>query len=418
MDARNIGLRNIEVADTKICSIDGDNGKLIYRGYDILDLVNHSTFEETSYLLLFGELPNNDELLHFSKELRNARTIPDGLLRNLKNRLRTARPMDVLQSSVCELSDYDLNIDNDSKDANFQRAISLISKIPTIIAAWERTRLGQDIIQPTNQDSHSANFLYMLRGTRPTIDEAKIFDICLILHAEHSFNASTFAAREIASTRAHMYSCIGGAIGALSGELHGGANVQVMKMLLEIGDPKNVKNWVGNHLEKGARIMGMGHAVYKTTDPRSEVLSRLSKIMSEKKNSEWFKITEEVEKVTRQYMQDHHRQAIYPNVDLYSASLYYDMGIPMDLNTPIFAISRIAGWSAHIIEEKFAEAAPRPALYRPKALYVGRYCGPMGCEYTPIQNRVVPGNLENHPTNTQLERSDKQPQASSLPRQN
>jgi citrate synthase len=418
MDTRNIGLRNIEVADTKICSIDGDNGKLIYRGYDILDLVNHSTFEETSYLLLFGELPNNDELLNFSRELRNARTIPDGLLRNLKNRLRTARPMDVLQSSVCELSDYDLNIDNDSKDANFQRATSLISKIPTIIAACERTRLGQDIIPPMNQDSHSVNFLYMLRGTRPTIDEAKIFDICLILHAEHSFNASTFAAREIASTRAHMYSCIGGAIGALSGELHGGANVQVMKMLLEIGDPKNVKNWVENRLEKGGRIMGMGHAVYKTTDPRSEILSRLSKIMSEKKNSKWFKITEEVEKVTRQYMLDHHRQAIYPNVDLYSASLYYDMGIPMDLNTPIFALSRIAGWSAHIIEEKFAEAAPRPALYRPKALYVGRYCGPMGCEYTPIQNRVLPENLENNPTNTQLERSDKQPQASSLPRQN
>jgi citrate synthase len=194
-----------------------------------------------------------------------------------------------------------------------------------------------------------------------------------------------------------MYSCIGGAIGALSGELHGGANVQVMKMLLEIGDPNNVKKWVKNRLEKGGRIMGMGHAVYKTTDPRSEVLSRLNE-----KNSKWFKITEEVEKVTKQYMLNHHRQAIYPNVDLYSASLYYDMSVPMDLNTPIFAISRIAGWSAHIIEEKFAEAAPKPALYRPKALYVGRYCGPMGCEYTPIQNRVVPKNLENNRTNAPL----------------
>jgi citrate synthase len=229
----------------------------------------------------------------------------------------------------------------------------------------------------------------MLRGTKPPAQEAKIFDICLVLHAEHSFNASTFAAREIASTRAHMYSCIGGAIGALSGELHGGANVQVMKMLLEINDPKNVEKWVKNRLDTGGRIMGMGHAVYKTTDPRSEVLSRLSKIMSDRKKTRWFEITEKVERITEQYMMDKRKQAIYPNVDLYSASLYYDMGIPVDLNTPVFAISRIVGWSAHIIEEKFAEAAPKPALYRPKALYVGRYCGPMGCEYIPMEARVA-----------------------------
>jgi citrate synthase len=215
------------------------------------------------------------------------------------------------------------------------------------------------------------------------------------LHAEHSFNASTFAAREIASTRAHMYSCIGGAIGALSGELHGGANVQVMKMLLEIGDIKNVEKWVKNRLDTGGRIMGMGHAVYKTTDPRSEVLSRLSKILSGRKKSHWFEITEKVERITEQYMMDQRKQAIYPNVDLYSASLYHDMDIPTDLNTPIFAISRIAGWASHIIEEKFAEAAPKPALYRPKALYVGRYCGPMGCEYTPLQDRGEAEKIHN-----------------------
>jgi citrate synthase len=215
------------------------------------------------------------------------------------------------------------------------------------------------------------------------------------LHAEHSFNASTFAAREIASTRAHMYSCIGGAIGALSGELHGGANVQVMKMLIEIGDTKNVEKWVKNRLDKGGRIMGMGHAVYKTTDPRSEVLSRLSKILSGRKKSHWFEITEMVERITEQYMMDQRKQAIYPNVDLYSASLYHDMDIPTDLNTPIFAISRIAGWSSHIIEEKFAEAAPKPALYRPMALYVGRYCGPMGCEYTPLQDRGEAEKIHN-----------------------
>jgi citrate synthase len=398
MDARNIGLRNIEVADTKICSIDGNNGKLIYRGYDILDLVNHSTFEETTYLLLLGELPSNSQLSEFSQRLREARGLPQEVEDRMKNRRRTARPMDVLQSAVCELADYDTDLEDDTKQANINRAINLISKIPTIVAAWERIRNNKKTVLPMSEGNHASNFLYMLRGTEPTPKEAKIFDICLILHAEHSFNASTFAAREIASTRAHMYSCIGGAIGALSGELHGGANVQVMKMLLEINDPSNADGWVRKRLETGGRIMGMGHAVYKTTDPRSEVLSRLSRILSREKKTPWFEITEKVERATQQYMMDERKQAIYPNVDLYSAALYHDMDIPIDLNTPIFAISRIGGWSSHIIEEKFAEAAPKPALYRPKALYVGRYCGPMGCEYTPLADREVVGKIHNKTT--------------------
>src|SRR5919112_2456203 len=342
MDARNIGLRNIEVADTKICSIDGNNGKLIYRGYDILDLVNHSTFEETSYLLLLGELPRNGQLSDFSRRLREARCLPKELLASMNNRLRTARPMDVLQSSVCGLADYDPDLDDDTKEANINRAINLISKIPTIVAAWERIRNNKEIVTPASEENHASNFLYMLSGTKPHPKEAKIFDICLILHAEHSFNASTFAAREIASTRAHMYSCIGGAIGALSGELHGGANVQVMRMLLEIDDMSNVEKWVETRLQHGGRIMGMGHAVYRTTDPRAEILSRLSSAMSKQTGTKWFEITERIENFTRKYMLENKRQAIYPNVDLYSASLYYSMGIPMDLNTPIFAISRIS----------------------------------------------------------------------------
>jgi len=387
MDARNIGLRNIEVADTKICSIDGEQGKLIYRGYDILDLVNHSTFEETTYLLLFGELPSVDELKQFSYRLREARRLPDQVIKNLENRPLNARPMDVLQSCISELAHYDSNIDEDTRESNVKRAIALISKIPTIIAAWERIRNGHNVVEPNVDASHATNFLYMLRGTNPIPQESKIFDISLILHAEHSFNASTFAAREIASTRAHMYACIGGAIGALSGELHGGANIQVMKMLLEIDNIDKVEDWVTNRLQQGGRIMGMGHAVYRTTDPRAEVLFRLSRELSREKGTKWFEMTERVEKATKNYMLRKKNQRIYPNVDLYSASIYFNMGIPMDLNTPIFAISRISGWSAHVIEEKFAEAAPRPALYRPQAAYVGRYCGPMGCEYTPIKNR-------------------------------
>jgi len=387
MDARNIGLRNIEVADTKICSIDGENGKLIYRGYDILDLVKHSTYEETAYLLLFGELPMGDQLADFKRRLAEARGIPEPLIKGLKIRPRRAQPMDVLQSCISELAEYDLNLEDSSKEAHLRRAVTLIAKIPAIVTAWNRVRNGQHVVDPLEEGSHAANFLYMLRGVEPSPEEAKLMDICLILHAEHSFNASTFAAREIASTRAHMYACISGAVGALSGELHGGANVQVMKMILEIGEPGSVDKWVANRLQSGGRIMGMGHAVYRTTDPRAEVLARLSARISREKNNKWFEITKRIEDATQDWMKKNKGQVIYPNVDLYSASLYFGMGIPMDLNTPIFAISRIAGWSAHVIEEKFAEAAPKPALYRPKAVYVGKYCGPMGCEYTPISSR-------------------------------
>jgi citrate synthase len=387
MDARNIGLRNIEVADTKICSIDGENGKLIYRGYDILDLVKNSTFEETAYLLLFGDLPDSSLLADFTRRLREARGLPDPLIKALKSRPRRAHPMDVLQSCVSELADYDLNNEDQTKEANVRRAIVLISKVPAIIAAWNRIRNGLHVVDHLDEGSHAANFLYMLRGSEPTPEEAKILDVCLIIHAEHSFNASTFAAREIASTRAHMYASISGAVGALSGELHGGANIQVMKMLLEIGDPSNVDKWVYERLQAGGRIMGMGHAVYRTTDPRADVLSRLSRAISTQKGNKWYEMTRRVEEATKRYFSENKKQAIYPNVDLYSASVYYSMGIPMDLNTPIFAISRVAGWSAHVIEEKFAEAAPKPALYRPKAVYVGKYCGPMGCEYTPMASR-------------------------------
>ena len=394
MDVRNIGLRNIEVADTKICSIDGENGKLIYRGYDILDLVNHSTFEETAFLLLFGDLPTLEELNDFKRRLKEARSLPEPIIRNLKNRPRRANPMDVLQSCISELADYDLNLEDSSKEAHIRRAIVLISKIPAIVAAWNRIRNSQHVMEPMEEGSHAANFLYMLRGVEPSDKETRVMDQCFILHAEHSFNASTFAAREIASTRAHMYASVGGAVGALSGELHGGANVQVMKMLLEIGDPSKADSWVSRTLSSGGRIMGMGHAVYRTTDPRADILSRLARVISSEKGNRWYEITARAEESTKNWMRENKNQAIYPNVDLYSASIYYSMGIPLDLNTPIFAISRISGWSAHVIEEKFAEAAPKPALYRPKAVYVGKYCGPMGCEYLPMSIRGHDGKSE------------------------
>jgi citrate synthase len=386
VETKNIGLRNIEVADTKISAIDGINGKLIYRGYDILDLVKKSTYEETACMLLNDDLPSKDVLSEFNDKLLTSRTIPDGLEKILKDIPKTANPMDVLQSSVAVLAAYD-NEKLDDRHTNYNRAINLISKLPIIVACWDRIRNGKEIILPSKDLGHAANFLYMLTGNVPDAEFARIFDICLILHAEHSFNASTFAAREVSSTRAHMYAAVSAAIGALSGELHGGANFQVMKMLLDIKTEEKVESWIKERLAKGKKIMGMGHAVYKTFDPRAEVLRELSRRLSEKTGEPWYKITKKVEDTTAEEMKKIKGSDIFPNVDLYSASTYYMLKIPTDLNTPIFAISRVAGWTAHIIEEKFAEAAPKPMLYRPKAVYVGKYCGPSGCEYVPLEKR-------------------------------
>ena len=387
MDTKNIGLRNIEVADTRISHIDGAKGKLIYRGYDILDLTKNSSFEETSYLLLHDELPSTRQFDEFKQKLLAARVIPRRIQENMGNWRKDADPMDMLQAFVAALSGY-YDEEFRDKEASYDRAINLIAKVPTIVASWDRIRNNKKIVNPTSELSHAANFLYMLTGEKPDLEIEKIFDICLILHADHTFNASTFAARQVASTRAHMFSAASAAIGALSGELHGGANYEVMKMLLDIKSIDNVESWIKGEIDKGKRIMGMGHAVYKTYDPRAQVLKELSKKLAEKDSEPWFDITEKVEQVTVEEMKKRKDADIYPNVDLYSASVYYMLKIPMDLNTPIFAISRVVGWAAHIIEEKFAEAAPKPALYRPKAVYVGKYCGPQGCEYKPLDLRT------------------------------
>lgn len=386
METKNIGLRNIEVADTKISAIDGINGKLIYRGYDVLDLVKKSSFEETACMLLNDDLPSKQMLSEFSENLVLSREIPPAIEKNLKNLPKTANPMDVLQSCVAQLALYDKE-KSDDRTANYHRAIDLIAKIPTVVAYWNRIRNDKEPVRPSKKLDHPSNFLYMLTGKEPENELARIFDICLILHAEHSFNASTFAAREVASTRAHMYAAVSAAIGALSGELHGGANFKVMQMLLEIKTEEKVEAWVKERLGQGKKIMGMGHAVYKTFDPRAEVLRELSKRLSEKTGDLWYKITKRVEEVTAEEMKKIKGSDIFPNVDLYSASTYYMLKIPPDLNTPIFAISRVAGWTAHFIEEKFAEAAPKPILYRPQAVYVGKYCGPSGCEYIPLEKR-------------------------------
>jgi citrate synthase len=388
MDIRNIGLRGVVVASTNIGEVDGSVGRLVYRGYLIKDLAGKATFEEVVHLLLNEILPNRDQLRGFSAQLTAERAVPAELIAALKTRPKTALPMDILQAGASMLAHHDPEADDPSREAAHRKAIRLVAKFATIVAAWERIRNGQEPIEPDPHLSHAANFLYMMKGEVPDEDIASFFDAALVMHAEHGFNASTFAAREIASTKAHMYAAVAGAVGSLSGELHGGANTRVMEMLMDIGSPDRVESYVKEQFDQGKRIMGLGHAVYKVDDPRALILAPMSKIVGERfGDTKWYEMSALLEKVAKEEFKQRKNRDIYTNVDFYSASLYYMMGIPMDLFTPIFAIARIAGWTAHIIEEQFAEAAPKPMLYRPESDYVGEYCGPEVCDFVPLDDR-------------------------------
>ena len=388
MEIKDTGLRGVPVADTRISAVDGEKGKLIYRGYDIDELARYSTFEETVYLLLYETLPTQKELEIFKETLASERQLPAGIIRHMKKRKKSAHAMDVLQSVIPMLADFDDTARAATKAAQIKISIRLVAKMATVVAYWDRIRKNLDIIKPNEKLGAAANFIYMLKGEIPDKETAKEFDACLVLHAEHSFNASTFAARVVASTRAHMYACTGAALAALSGELHGGANTQVMKMLLEIDRIERVEKWINSKLDAGERIMGMGHAVYKTIDPRAKILSAISEKQAERTgNTKWFELTRKIESVTTTEFRKRKGKEIYPNVDFYSPSIYCNMGIDQDQFTPVFAVSRISGWCAHIIEEKFAEAQPKAVIYRPEAEYVGRYCGFEGCKYLPLKNR-------------------------------
>jgi citrate synthase len=384
LDVRNIGLRGVKVADTRISNVDGEKGILIYRGFNIVDLAQSSTFEEVSFLLLNDRLPTQEELKRFQSELASERRIPQAVLESMKILLKSANLMDVLQSAVPVLGSYDPQLLEEIKEANLKKALRLIAKLPGLVAAWDRIREGNDPVQLHPNLNHAGNFLYMLSGSLPDPDTTRDFDICLILHAEHSFNASTFAGREVASTHAHFYA----SIGVLSGELHGGANSEVMRMLLEIGEVDRVKSWVSERLQKGGKVMGMGHAVYHTEDPRATILRKICEKLAERTGDrKWYEMTKAIEAATKEEFKKVKGKEIYANVDFYSASVYHMMKIPVDLFTPVFAISRISGWAAHIIEEKFAEAQPKPELYCPDADYVGTYCGNQAYPYIPIGKR-------------------------------
>lgn len=388
-ETKNIGLRGVKVADTRISDVNGEKGVLIYRGFNICDLVSNSTFEETSFLLLNDRLPARAELERFLSALASEREIPNAVVKIMKMLPTSTHPMDVLQGVVPLFGSYDPQRSEETRAANFTKALSLIAKLPGIVAAWDRIRKGLEPVRPRSDLGHAGNFLYMLTGNLPNPETAREFDTCLILHADHSFNASTFAAREVASTHAHMYASIAAALAALSGELHGGANSEVMRMLLEVGEIGRVRSWVAERLQKGGKIMGMGHAVYHTEDPRAAILRGIcGRLAGRTRDPKWFELTKAIEAATKEEFRKIKGREIYPNVDFYSASVYHMMGISIDLFTPVFAISRISGWSAHVIEEKFAEAQPKPELYRPDSDYVGNYCGLQGCQYTPIEGRT------------------------------
>jgi citrate synthase len=384
----NTGLRGVIVASTRISDVDGAAGKLVYRGYLAKDLAGKVSFEETAYLLLYEALPGKKELADFRQRLARERPIPDELVAILEASPKNALPMDVLQASVSILAQHDPDMNDTSREGSARMAIRMIAKFATIVAAWDRIRNHQQPIPPNPELGHAANFLYMLSGKVPDDDLAGYFDTCLVLHAEHSFNASTFAAREVASTRAHMYAAVGAAVGSLSGALHGGANTRVMQMLLEIGSVDRIDRYVRDTLEKGGVIMGLGHAVYQTDDPRAHILAPMSKALGERSgDTRWYDLSRSLETKAKAAFKAKKGRDIYVNVDFYSASLYHYMGIPIDLFTPVFAVSRIAGWCAHVLEEQFAEAAPKPALYRPESDYVGEYCGPDECAFVPLDER-------------------------------
>jgi citrate synthase len=384
----NTGLRGVTIASTKISDVNGAEGKLVYRGYRAKDLAGNASFEEIIYLLLFERLPSEKELAEFKPQIAEQRDVHENILSAMKAMPKDALPMDVLQAAVPMMANYDPDIRKMDLDSVTRMAIRLIARFPTIVAAWDRIRNDQDPIDPDPALSQAANFLYMLNGEKPDEELAGFIDACLVLHAEHSFNASTFAAREVASTKAHIYASVAAAVGSLSGPLHGGANTRVMQMLLDIGDAAKVDDYIANILDSGGVIMGLGHAVYQVDDPRAKIIAPMSRTLGARAgDTRWYDLSVALEKKGKAAFKEKKGKDIFVNVDFYSASLYYYMGIAVDLFTPVFAISRIAGWSAHVIEEQFGGAAAKPTLYRPESDYVGDYCGPDECTFVPMDER-------------------------------
>ena len=356
------GLEDVVAATSSICYLDGNRGVLAYFGYDIHDLAN-GTFEETCYLLWHGRLPTRAELGDLQSQLAAARPLSEPILRLMKQ-LPASDGMDMLRTLTSALGQYDPEANDNSAQANYRKAVRLTAQLASLVATYGRLQAGGGPIQPDPALSHAANFLYLLTGERPNALATRAFDVALILHADHELNASTFAGRVAAATLTDLYSAIVGAIGALKGPLHGGANAEVMKMLIEIGPdapPERVDDAIRAKLAKKIKIPGFGHRVYRTEDPRATHLRKMSKELGERAgNTRWFEMSRRIETLVTA------DKKLYPNVDFYSASTYYTLGIPIDLFTPIFAVSRVSGWTAHCLEQY-----ANNRLIRPRTDYIG-----------------------------------------------
>jgi citrate synthase len=368
------GLADVVAAETAISDIDGEKGRLWYVGFDIDDLARWSTFEETAFLLHHQRLPLRDELEDFSAGLVDERELDPWLDELMPTLGEVTSPMSMLRTSVSAASAYDPDGWDQSPEANLRKALRLVARFPTLIAAYHRRRSGRDAVPPNPKLPHAANFLFMLTGEEPDEAAARAFDVCLILHADHTMNASTFVARVVASTLSDMHSAITAAIAALKGPLHGGANEAVHAMLEEIGDAGRAEPYVKDLLARRKKIMGFGHRVYRTEDPRASHLRRLSHELAQRAgDTRWYDISERIEKVVME------QRGLYPNVDFYAASVYHYLGIPTDLMTCVFAASRVAGWSAHV-REQLADNR----LIRPESEYVG----PRNQTYVPVEDRT------------------------------
>jgi len=373
------GLEDVVAGESAIGYIDGERGVLAYQGYDIHDLANAdrgASFEEVCFLLWHGRLPNRAELGDLQTQLAAARVLPEPILRAMRS-LPKVGGMDALRTLTSMLGHYDPDADSMSPQANYRKAVRLTGQMGSVVATWGRLSAGGGPIDPDPALGHAANFLYLLTGQRPSALATRAFDVSLVLHADHELNASTFAARVAAATLTDIHSAIVAAVGTLKGPLHGGANADVMKMLLDIGKdagPERAEDYVRAKLARKEKISGFGHRVYRTEDPRATHLRRFSKLLGEKSGQpQWYEMSQRIESLVK------NEKKLNPNVDFYSASMFYSLGIPIDLYTPIFAVSRISGWTAHVLEQY-----SNNRLIRPRTDYIGP---PYPQTYLPIEQR-------------------------------
>jgi citrate synthase len=372
-EAYSPGLEGVIAGETKISNVDPARNSLMYRGYDIHDLAKHSTFEEVAFLLLHGYLPKQNELDAFKKELVKERDLPAPVMEALKKFPSGAHPMDLLKTALALLALHEPDIDEMSKDANLSKATRLIAKFPALAAYSYRFSRGLPVVESDPTLSHAEHCLYLLTGKKPDAYFAHVFDVSLIAYAEHGFNASTFSARVTCSTLSDLHSAIVSAIGTLKGPLHGGANEEAMKMLLEVKTPENAESWIREALILKKKVMGFGHREYKTGDPRATILKEMGREIGERLGqSQWYDMASTIEKVMLE------EKGLHPNVDFPTAYIYYMMGLPIEIYTPIFAIARISGWSANVIEQ-----LENNRLFRPKAIYEG----PSHQDYLPLAQR-------------------------------